>query len=226
MDSDQDKDSLGPIISSAVGAAELRGLAPTLVIAGPDPETGDSRVLLSAPAGRSESRITQAGDVSVNVEGGDPGRSGEATVIHILAGKLRRLGIDCTFAPGVDDRGEDGVLVAGDRRLTVQVVTVLAEPEFWSQAKRGSASRKMTAVDAADVLRSTIDKKGKTVAPAQAGTILLAIDARYAASLISDSILLEYRGRSPSQILRYSFASVWVVGPTADQTKRISDGWP
>ena len=226
MDSDQHTGSPGPIISPGAGGADLRGLAPTLVIAGPDPGTGDNRVLLSAPAGRSESRVTPIGDVSVNVERGDPGRSGEATVMHILADKLRQLGIDCTIAPGVDDRGEDGVLVAGERRLTVQVVTILAEPEFWSQAKRRSASRKMTAADAAEVLRSTIDKKGKTIAPAQARTILLAIDARYAASLISDSVLLEYTGRSPSQISTYAFASVWVVGPTADQTKRIGDGWP
>jgi hypothetical protein len=60
----------------------------------------------------------------------------------------------------------------------------------------------------------------------QAASILLAIDVRHAASLISESVLREYSDLAPRQISDYGFASVWVVGPTTEQTSRLGGGWP
>ena len=57
------------MVAPLAGDLAVGGHASTVIISGPGGDSGDDRVLVSSPAGRSESRVSSAGDLSVVVEG-------------------------------------------------------------------------------------------------------------------------------------------------------------
>ena len=216
------QDRLRPL----AGQLEIQGQTPTLIIAGPDPENGDDRVMVSAPAFQSQSSVTRAGDISLRVTGGDAGQLGEPTVLHIFQSKLKQEALGYTLEAGSNQHGEDGILVVGSQRRVVQIVTGVTDPSFWTNARKGSASRRFTIAQAAEILNTAIVKKAERTVASQALKTVLLIDARQAAPLSSSVVLSEFVDRFGDPAAKYGFSSVWVVGPTANLTARLGGALP
>jgi len=129
------------VLGAESGKFEWRGYPPTIIIHGPDPTTGDTVTRVSAPGAESVARIAPSGEVSLVIEGAEGvGRSAEARVAKQLQSWLASEGMSVELLPGTDDRGEDRRLKAGDRTLTVQIVTVPTDRQIWKGARKSSTT--------------------------------------------------------------------------------------
>lgn len=205
---------------------QIQGHPPATIIEGPDAATGDKRITVNSPGAKSESRLTDAGEMSVAVEGVEAGRKSEPWAVKTLCAKLKQLGLAVTRLPGEDHRGEDAVLKVGESTYVVQVTTTPSANAFWRDASASSAMRQVTIQQALEWLREAIDAKAQTIPLAQRGAMMLAIDARHAGLLAQEQVAARYITQFDPPALEYGFASVWVVGPTVKYCVRLGDGTP
>ena len=214
-----------------VCAAPLRatwtGHAPSIIISGPEPETGDEVIQVHDPGARSIGRLKKDGSVELSVEGaGGVGRSGEGRVKKTLRQKLAQDGTAARFEPGRDEYGEDAILQVGDVSLTFQIVTAPQARTFWQEASRTSATTQVSEVGAARWLETAIESKALRIPADQRAKTVLAVDARHVGFLAAKPILDVYTRRFGDPVRKYGFASVWVVGPDAPHCSRIGSGQP
>jgi hypothetical protein len=215
------------VLNPESGAYKITGFAPSIIIDGPDAQTGDAVVRVNDPAVYSEARLTPGGRVTLLVQGaGGVGRSGERSVNDSLRERLRSDGIDVSLSAGVDGRGEDGLLRSSASTFVVQMVTTPSAHEFWREASMGSATTNVDLLSAAGWLRSTLERKAAVIPPAQRATTLLAIDARHASVVGHKVVVDQYLEQHGDPANEYRFASVWIVGPTVRQTTKLGTGYP
>ena len=205
----------------------LEGNAPSTVIDGPDPVTGDHRISVSDPRASSKATTTSDGNVDLSAQkSGGVGREGEPRALRTLSTKLSRLGIEATIRPGADCSGEDAVLCLSGDSLVVQIVTAPVTKEFWHDASQESGTKVGNQDDAVNWLREAIDKKAKRIPRSQAEHTVLVVDVRHAGMLSTTSVVDQYLQRHGDPSKNLGFASVWVVGPTAEYCVRLGGGKP
>ena len=137
------------------------------VVAGIRCDYGDQR-LPNDPRVRSESQVTESGNVSLAVEGAASiGKRGQQRATETLRETLEAKGHVVSVRPGVDADGEDAILVIGDRTYTLQVVTTPGMDDFWHQASIGSAQSDVDAAAAADWMRARIEAKALKHSPGE-----------------------------------------------------------
>jgi hypothetical protein len=180
------------------------------------------------PAGTtSEARHSGDGTVSLEIRGtGNIGKRNEGRVVETLAQRLAQDGVTAMVSRGLDDRGEDGILRIGTREFVLQITTAPVAPDFWKQANLSSARTDVPEPHAASWIRDAIIKKAAVLPKAQLGSTILAVDARHAGVLALSRLLGEYLRIYGRPEAEFGFASIWIVGPTADQCERLGGGYP
>jgi hypothetical protein len=216
------------VIAVPTAHLSLQTLAPSVVLDGTDPVTGDVRIRVNdAPEGRSDARLTRAGSVSLEAERvTDRGRRGEAQLKLTLQSKLRQNLPNVMIMPGSDAHGEDALVEIAGRSLVAQIVTIPTIPDFWRAAKEGLVTKGIDLSDAAVWLHDTIKAKCTKIPETQRAATLLAIDARHAGILAATPVSDRYIQRFGHPVAEFGLASVWIVGPTDKYCSRLGDGVP
>ena len=205
---------------------EVKGFPPATILEGPDAATGDLRIAVNSPGGESETRLTDADELSLLVEGAEAGEDSEAWAVQTLCARLKQLGLVVALLPGENDRGEDGFLQVGDIKYVLQVTTATPADRFWGAANTSSAKAQATIERALEWLRRAIEKKGQRISSVDRARTVLAIDVRHAGLLAQESVAKLYTSRFGDPARKYGFASVWVVGPTVKYCARFGEGVP
>jgi hypothetical protein len=215
------------IVAAKPGTLRFEGFAPTIVVAGPDPTSGDSKIEVSAPGVTSEARLSQDGQVSLKVKGAqDIGRKGEPQALKTLRQRLQADGLVASTHGGSDNRGEDAILVVGSAQYTVQLVTSPSDPDLWRKASRGPALVDADLEYAIGQIRCSLEMKAKGTPQVQRVNTVFALDVRHAGILASKAILDAYLSRFQSPSDEFGLSSVWMVGPTPQYCARLGDGRP
>lgn len=207
--------------------ASEQGFAPSLVVAGPDPQTGHLTVNVADPSGvRSIAIITDDLSSSLTVAGASGiGRPSEARAVHTLEDRLARDGYDAKAAPGDDANGIDRWLVVDGERLVLQITVAPQDSDFWRNATHSSTSIQLSTAQVASWLRDAVVSKSKEPTRHDC-PVVLAIDVRHAALVAVSERLAGYLAKYDYPAREFGFASVWVVGPTADYCVRLGEGRP
>ena len=204
--------------------ASFQSFAPSIVIAGPDRQTGGRVVKVADPSVQSEARRGADGSVSLNVVGSAGiGRPGESRVALTLKERLVRDGHQVEIVAGDDSRGVDRRCGIDGETLSLQVTIAPQASSFWRDASRSSATTQVSPPHAAAWLREAILTKADA-ARVQDSPVVLAVDARHAGVVAMPDLVQEYLGSFGSPVREFGFASVWIVGPTADYCARLGDG--
>lgn len=191
---------------------------------GPDHASGDTVTRVTAPGASSENRISSGGTISVAVTGaGDVGRPGESRVVQTLRAILKNEGVESRTRPGEDRRGEDALLEVG-KPYVLQIVTVPPQAGFWQSARHGSASTSVPTSQAAEWIEQSIQMKVRKSSEADRPNTILILDAIHSGVLADDSVVAAYMERYGSPTQHHGFASVWIIGPTAQQSSRVGIG--
>jgi len=212
-------------MSAECGESTLTGHPPTIIIFGPDKATGDTVARVAAPGSRSEARLARVGTISVVVDGtAGVGRPGEPRVVKVLRSRLKAEGVESEARLGEDSQGEDGLLNAAGASYVLQIVTVPPHGDFWRDASVGSATTSVELAQVGEWIEESIQLKvGKTPENMRAN-IILALDANHVGVLADETVIAPYLRRYGSPTERFKFASVWLVGPTANQCVRLGTG--
>jgi len=214
----------------ASGGPRIETFAPSIIVAGPDQESGDHMIRVSDPDARSEARLNRAGQVSLNVEGADSvGRKGEARALKTLRQKLQHDGrtkVAISQKTARDELGEDAVLAVDEHRYVVQVVTAPSDERFWRAASTGSGRTQVETQRAVEWLRESVNAKAQKTSPAERPRTVILVDARHAGHLATPPILDSYITTFGSPTLEFGLASIWVVGPTVEYCARLGEGTP
>jgi hypothetical protein len=217
------------VIVPAASALRFEVFAPSIIIDGTDPATGDAMIRVSDPGVSSEARRTEGGQVSLNVKGAvNVGRDGEPRALKTFRQKLQADGLVVTISKETDrDKwGEDAILSMGSQRYVVQVVTTPGAKKFWQQARTGSALTQVELQKAVEWLRSSVQAKVRDTSPAERPRTVILVDARHAGHLATPPILESYLSRFSSPAVEFGLAAVWVAGPTVPYCARLGEGTP
>ena len=206
--------------------AAFQSFAPSIVITGADPEKGGHVLKVADPSVQSEARKMSDGSITLDIAGSiGIGRSGESRVALTLRENLVRTGHQVEILDGEDARGIDRRFVVDGERFIFQVTIAPQASDFWQQASRSSATTQVPPPHAAGWVRQAVIAKADVPA-IQDAPVLLAVDARHAGVVAMPELLQEYLGRYGDPAREFGFASVWVVGPTADYCARLGNGRP
>jgi len=207
--------------------APLKGFAPSVVIEGPDAESGEHVLRVDDPSGvRSVARRSDEGRVSLQVTGAAGiGRPGEGRSAHTFKEFLLRGGFEADIRDGNDAEGVDRILDVDGSTFVLQFTIAVQAPDFWRQASVSSANTQVAQPDAASWLRQAILSKREAPKAHDLPTILV-IDARHAAPVAHVDVVREYLSSHAEPVDEFGFSSVWLVGPTADHCCRIGKGRP
>lgn len=207
--------------------ASVRGYAPSIVIAGPDPQTGEEVIRVDDPSGvRSEARRSNDGGISLSVSGAAGiGRPGEGRAAHTFKAFLIRAGCRVEIRSGKDEDGVDRLLEIDGRNFILQLTVTPQDPVFWQQAKVSSATKQVSPPLAASWLRDAIVRK-RIVPKLQAIPVILAIDIRHAGPLANEELVEHYLTEYGAPVDEFGFASVWLIGPAVNYCYRVGHGLP
>lgn len=174
---------------------------------------------------RSDEQLAD-GVLSLNIYGPtQAGSKGEPRAIGILLGRLRQEGHQVSLDPHWEnERGEDGILLFRNERLTLQVVTVPSIPVLWKNAKLGSAKTSVSVTDAANWIREAVVAKFTVTSPAECARTIIVLDAALAGILSAHEVVDTYLGLYEDPKIEFGLASIWLVGPTTSTTIRIGTG--
>ena len=199
---------------------------PATIIEGLDAATGDKRIIVNSPGAKSETRLTDVGEMSVSVEGIEAGRKSEPWAVKTLCTKLKHSGLAVSRLAGEDHRGEDALLKVGETTYVLQLITTPNAQDFWREAHAASAMTQATIEQAIGWLRDAIEMKVQTIPPAQRRAMVLVVDVRHAGLLAQEQVTELYVARFGPPAREHGFSSVWVVGPTAKYCVRLGEGNP
>lgn len=207
--------------------AALQTYAPSVIVAGPDPATGHHTVSVADPSGvRSVASVADDGSMSLNVsQASGIRRPGEGRLAHTLENRFTRDGRRVCVVEGDDAKGIDRKLLVDDELFVLQITVVPQDAEFWRSANESFASTRVTKADAVRWIRQAVLAKS-TMAAADGGRVVLAIDVRHGGVFAIRDLVVQYLGVHPSPVQEFRFASVWLVGPTAADCFRSGEGNP
>jgi hypothetical protein len=179
------------------------------------------------PEGARSHEQLADGAVSLSIQGPtQTGRKGEARALDTFLNRLRQDGHEPVLEAGRDDRGEDGILILQDGRLTLQVVTVPSSPKLWRDANRGTATTSVPVSDASEWIRHAVSAKSTNTSPAERASTIVVLDAGLAAVLSAHEVVDAYLALYGDPHLEFGLASIWLVGPTSSTTSRLGTGRP
>lgn len=183
---------------------------------------GDRQIRYTAPSGSQSTSALVGGEVRVQVgRPVDIGRPGESRVFDRVASHLKTDGLTVTPLPASDQVGEDRVLMIGNERVTLQIVTAPHDPSFWREVAKGFGSVQTDIGMAAGWVNDAIAEKAEKYPGSVKQSMLLAVDIAHIGILstpaLVDSYLVAYGDPSDS----YKFAGVWLVGPTENHCTRL-----
>ena len=219
---------IGVLITPDVAEITFSAVPPTVVLSGPDPQTGDAMIKVDDPRGvRSEARHTKTGTLSLVVQGAaGVGRKNEARVAKTLRYCFEQRGLQGTITDGADDRGEDRVLQIGNEQFVLQITTAPSARRFWQQAHISSATTQATELHAANWLRTAITNKMLKFKISEPASTILAVDAHHAGILARQPVIDRYLSTFGCPHTEFGLASVWIVGPTAEYCMQLGGGHP
>ncbi len=183
------------------------------------------RIRTRAPEGARSDEMMADGVVSLSIHGpSQTGCKGEPRALGTLLSRLREEGHQLVLEAGQDERGEDGIFLFQDQRLTLQVVSVPSDPDLWRDANRDSATTSVPVADAAKWIRDAVVAKSTNTSPAERATTIVVLDAGLAGILSAHEVVDAYLGLYGDPHLEFGLASIWLVGPTPSTTTRIGTG--
>ena len=183
------------------------------------------RIRTQTPGGARSHELLSDGFVSLDIHGPtQAGRRGEARALETLVSKLKQEGHPLVLEAGLDDRGEDGILLFQDERLTLQVVSVPSCPRLWRDANRDSATMSVPVADAAKWIRDAVLAKFTRTSPAERATTIVVLDAGLAGVLSAHEIADAYLALYGDPHLELGLASICLVGPTPSTTTQLGTG--
>lgn len=185
------------------------------------------RVGTQTPKGARSHEVLADGVVSLNIHGPtQTGRKGETRAVDTLLSRLRQERHRPVLEAGRDERGEDGILLLQDERLTLQVVSVPSCPNLWREANRDSAMTSVPVAGAAKWIRDAIFAKFTNTSPAERAKTIVLLDAGLAGVLSAHEVADAYLALYGDPHLEFGLASTWLVGPTSSTTTRLGTGRP
>ena len=192
-----------------------------------DAVTGDVRIRVRDPRGSESEAHADLGQVTVSVSGtGGIGRESESRVAETLRFTLALSGVVVTIGDAQDDRGEDRSIIFDDKKFVLQVTVAPSWSHFWRAANASSSTIQVDEQHTVQWLRSPIVDKAARMPLAGRIKTVLALDVTHAGVLANRSVLEEYIRQFGCPTAEFSFASVWVVGPTSNFCGRLGDGSP
>ncbi len=117
--------------------------------------------------------------------------------------------------------GEDRVLLIGNERITLQVVTVPHEASFWREVAKGIGSVHTDIGVAAGWVNDAIVEKAERYPESVKQAMLLAVDIAHVGVLSTATLLDSFLATYDDPSDRYRFAGVWLVGPTESRCARL-----
>lgn len=183
------------------------------------------RIRTQTPKGARSHALLADGVVSLEIHGPtQTGRKGELRAIDTLFSRLRQEGHSPTLEAGRDERGEDGILLLGNERLTLQVTSVPRCRKFWRAANRDSGSTAVSIADASKWVRDAVLAKANEMSSAVRATTIIVLDAGLAGVLSAPEVADTYLALYGDPHVEFSVAAVWLVGPTPSTTTRLGTG--
>lgn len=186
---------------------------------------GPDRSEINDFRGQSQTRRLPDGRIEIAVqESPHRGKGNEPRVRKVLQEALsREWRVDVTIrAPTEEEdrRGIDGIAVAPDGKvLVVQIVTVPTEKDYGRCVAQGSHRVVLTVDEAIDWIADAIEHKGK-IAPADRGSMILALDVRHAGLLAADDFVAAAKQRiCPADL---GFAAIWLVANVSTHSARLA----
>jgi hypothetical protein len=169
----------------------------------------------------------ESGEVSGRISG-DPPRGEDDTLVaaNILVAALNAEGANWGAVTLSSDPADCEASSATDppKRLLIQVVRATTDNEYWRRlARDGSATRAQSAELFATQLNDAIIHKATRYSVAARARLLLALDANRLPEFALTSVRQIAGHRTRDARLAAGFADVWVVGPTAELSYRLSD---
>lgn len=205
--------------------SDYTGYAPTIIVFGQEPSSGDTVTTIHTPTARSQARISSAGTVSIVINGPPGlGTPGEHRVAKTIRACLEREGVTVSVRSGADADGVDRWIDTPRGSFELQVTSVPRDPTLWHQGSRGSGATTVPRPGAADWIEDSIQHKVTSTTSADRGRMILALDAIHAGPLAEDAVVGSYLNQFGSPTERFGFASVLLVGPTVNQCVRLGVG--
>jgi 2-polyprenyl-3-methyl-5-hydroxy-6-metoxy-1,4-benzoquinol methylase len=186
---------------------------------------GPDRSEINDFVGQSQTRRLPDGRIEIAVQGSPHrGARNEPQVRKVLQDALSiEWGVNVIVEPPTkqeDARGIDGTTVAPDGRvLVVQIVTVPADCDYARCVAKGSHQVALTIDEATGWIENAIRHK-LTIAPADRGLMILALDVRHAGFLAASDIVAAAQQRlAPA---KFGFAEVWLVANVPTHSARLA----
>ena len=153
------------------------------------------------------------------------GRAGDGRAADTFKDFLVREGHKATIHDGDDPAGVDRVLELDGHPYVLQFTLTVQATDFWREASASSANTQVERPHAAAWLRQALEHK-RDAAKAQHLPTVLVVDARHAGIVAHTDLVGAYLFLHGEPVDGFGFASVWLVGPTADHVCRIGRGYP
>lgn len=172
--------------------------------------------------GRAASaEIDAFGCVAISINGTPPrGETGTLDASRRLVAELNNK-LSQSWAQPTEVNGAQyidaealGVEAFAGRKLTIQVVRALTDPEFWrSLGYSGHVLLSLPLRSAAEVLKSAIELKAGKIPTTVRPSLTLALDATDVPGLSLDAVVDEFNEVYGKWVETLGFEAVWVVGP-------------
>lgn len=150
---------------------------------------------------------------------------GVQAVCRVLVQRLNADGgawADPILATGQLEQGIDCESSDGNAALLIQITRAEPSKRIWSQlSSAGQVSDTKATAEAADVLRTAIERKAAKIPSDQRPGLTLALDATETAALALEPVVVSFRQRHGSLARSLGFNSIWVVGPNPRLTSRL-----
>lgn len=174
---------------------------------------------------KSSADLYDDGRLVNRISGTPPqGETGSEQVCQILIEALNKQGANWGNPRKVTDKFREEVdCEASDeeKKLEIQIRRVAKQDEYHRLSKNSEVDSQSNVDDAADMLENAISRKGKKYGPTTRKRLVLALDAIeysiYSLSPVVDS----FRRRHGNSVSKLGFKEIWVVGPTANLTRRL-----
>lgn len=155
----------------------------------------------------------------------DMGTDGEPRVRDTLLSALRSTGVTVSWEPGVNEDGEDGILVIAGQRVTLQITTAPRDGRFWRDANTTPSATTDVAVDhAPQWIHQSLAHKAASLSTSHKAQMLLAVDAAHFGPLASQEVVTSYLSQFGEPRQEFGFGAAYIVGPTPSSTTRLGTG--
>lgn len=171
----------------------------------------------TAPSGtQSESSLSSSELIGFVKSPIDIGRPGENRVITCIKNHLTKTEKSYREIKSQDNLGEDGVLIIGNEKVIIQIVTMKPNDTFWKDVVHGKGEFTFNLNEAASRIMSTISRKARHYKNKDNSTknMLLAIDVGHFGTLASSEFTDLYLSNYMDPATEFGFGAVWLIGPT------------